>query len=138
MLILFTFRLFLTLVTFPVLSVTRTPNFLGVIPGGQSFAIPQGGLTQVPNQGIGFNWVPNVRTGTTLMIVGGDDRGNGTAGSSLNLVNGGIQNDVSCLGSNSPSSTPGSPAGGSYPTSSTGAGVGGGNGGSGGSSGGNG
>lgn len=66
------------------------------------------------------------------MIVGGDDRGNGTAGSIFNVVLGGTLNDASCLSSNSPSSTPGSPAGGSYPTSSTGAGVGGGSGGSGG------
>lgn len=53
------------------------------------------------------------------MIVGGDNRGNGTAGSSLNVVSAGISPDTSCLDASSPSSTPGSPAGGSYPTGST-------------------
>jgi len=115
-------------------AVQGTPNFFGVIPGGQSFAIPQGEITRVEEQGLGFSWVPNVRTGTTLMIVGGDNRGNGTGGSIFNVVSGGIKNDSGCLKQDSPSSTPGSPAGGSYPTSSTGAGVGGG--GSGGSGGG--
>ncbi|KAJ2928230.1 hypothetical protein H1R20_g8849, partial [Candolleomyces eurysporus] len=100
-------------------SAVRTPNFLGVIPGGQSFAIPQGSLSNVPNQGTGFTWRPNLRAGTTMILVGGDNRGNGTAGSSLNVVSAGISPDASCLDSSSPSSTPGSPAGGSYPTGST-------------------
>lgn len=52
---------------------------------------------------------------TTLLLVGGDDRGNGTAGSTLYTVNSG-ENDSSCLNSNSPSSTAGSPAGGTYQT----------------------
>lgn len=54
-----------------------------------------------------------------MILVGGDNRGNGTAGSSLNVVSAGISPDASCLDSSSPSSTPGSPAGGSYPTGST-------------------
>jgi hypothetical protein len=97
-------------------SINSTPNFLGVIPGGQSFAIPQGTITDVTSQGTGFTWKPSLRGGTTLIIVGGDSRGNGTAGSTLNLVSSGVNNDGSCLSDNSPSSTPGSPAGGSYPT----------------------
>ncbi|KAG5652090.1 hypothetical protein H0H81_006353 [Sphagnurus paluster] len=97
-----------------------TPNFLGLIPGGQSFAIPESEITNVPSQGTGFSWTPSLRGGTTLIIVGGDARGNGTAGSSLNTVSNGPNNIGTCLSDASPSSTPGSPAGGSYPTSSTG------------------
>lgn len=99
----------------PGYSAFRIPNFLGVIPGGQSFAIPAGPITQVPEQGTGFSWVTNVRGGTTLMLVGGDNRGNGTAGSVFSVVSSGIDNNSTCLNQNSPSSTPGSPAG--MPTS---------------------
>lgn len=59
------------------------------------------------------------------MLVGGDDRGNGTAGSVLFVVSSGIDNNSNCLDQNSPSSTPGSPAGGSLPTSTPGPGGGG-------------
>lgn len=59
------------------------------------------------------------------MIIGGDNRGNGTGGSALYVVGNGINNDGSCLSNNSPSSTPGNPAGGSYPTSASGSTVGG-------------
>ena len=82
--------------------------------------------TQV-GSGVGFNWTADVREGTTLLLVGGDDRGLGVAGSNVFTVQRG---DSSCLNSTSPSSTPGSPAAGSYPTSTDGSGVnGGGNGG---------
>ncbi|KAF8166705.1 hypothetical protein BJ912DRAFT_1025856 [Pholiota molesta] len=101
-------------------TVQGTPNFLGIIPGGESFAIPEGPITNVTEQGTGFTWKPPLRGGTTLILVGGDARGNGTAGSALNSVSSGINNDGSCLSDSSPSSTPGSPAGGSYPTSNSG------------------
>jgi len=65
---------------------SRTPNFLGVIPGGQSFAVPAGDITTVPEQGTGFSWKPPLRGGTTLFLLGGDNRGNGTGGSNLSLV----------------------------------------------------
>ncbi|KAM6503585.1 hypothetical protein JOM56_000528 [Amanita muscaria] len=110
-------------------TVQGTPNFLGVIPGGQSFSIPESQITNVQSEGTGFSWTPSLRGGTTLMIVGGDDRGNGTAGSSFLVVSSGTANNGSCLTNNSPSSTPGSPAGGSYPTSTSGSGTGGGGGG---------
>lgn len=97
-------------------SAHRTPNFLGVIPGGQSFAIPESNITNVASEGTGFTWLPSLRGGTTLILVGGDDRGNGSAGSTTNLVSSGIQNDISCLSDTSPSSTAGNPAGGTYPT----------------------
>lgn len=100
-----------------------TPTFQGAIPGGQSFSVPQGQLTTVPEQGLGFSWSPSVRAGTTLLLLGGDNRGPGTAGSNVFIVG---QGDNSCLNDQSPSSTPGSPAGGSYPTSTSGASIGGG------------
>jgi len=99
---------------------SSTPNFLGVIPGGQSFAVAQGDITDVASEGTGFSWTPSLRGGTTLILVGGDNRGNGTAGSTLNTVSTGIDNIGTCLNDASPSSTPGSPAGGSYPTSQSG------------------
>lgn len=104
-----------------------TPNFYGVIPGGESFQIPVGNIDDESNagQGTGFSWKPNLVVGTTVIIVAGDNRGNGTGGSDLSTVSGNINNDASCLNNNSPSSTPGSPAGGSYPTNSNGAGTGG-------------
>ncbi|KAF8967447.1 hypothetical protein BDZ97DRAFT_1916732 [Flammula alnicola] len=105
-------------------TVQGIPNFLGIIPGGQSFAIPETSITNVASQGTGFTWKPSLRGGTTLILVGGDSRGNGTAGSSLNVVSSGISNDGSCLSNSSPSSTPGSPAGGSYPTGTSGASTG--------------
>ncbi|KAJ6470062.1 hypothetical protein C8R47DRAFT_1222691 [Mycena vitilis] len=104
-------------------NVQGTPKFQGVIPGGVSFEIPQGSITQVAEQGTGFSWTPPLRGMTTLLLVGGDNRGNGTAGSTLYTVNSGINNDNSCLNSTSPSSTAGNPAGGSYSTSSSGAGT---------------
>ncbi|KAJ7512685.1 hypothetical protein B0H11DRAFT_2151564 [Mycena galericulata] len=97
-------------------TVQGTPKFQGVIPGGQSFEIPEGSITQVADEGTGFNWTAPLRGMTTLLLVGGDDRGNGTAGSTLYTVNSGIDNDSSCLNSDSPSSTAGSPAGGTYQT----------------------
>ncbi|KAK2462378.1 hypothetical protein APHAL10511_005684 [Amanita phalloides] len=99
-------------------TVHGTPNFLGVIPGGQSFAIPEASLTNIQSEGTGFSWNPSVRGGTTLIIVAGDNRGNGTGGSTFYVV--GSNDDGSCLSKNSPSSTPGNPAGGSYPTSTNG------------------
>ncbi|KAI0349209.1 hypothetical protein OH77DRAFT_1507547 [Trametes cingulata] len=101
--------------------VQGNPTFQGVIPGGESFQIPQGPVTSVTGQGVGFSWTPSVRGGTTMLLVGGDDRGLGSAGSNSYTIQDG--NSVSCLNSTSPSSTPGSPAGGSYPTSTDGSGV---------------
>lgn len=101
-----------------------TPKFLGVIPGGQSFAIPEVEITNIQSQGTGFSWTPSLRGGTTFILIGGDNRGAGSAGSVLNTVSSGVNNIGTCLNDQSPSSTPGSPAGGSYPTGPNG-GVGG-------------
>ena len=68
------------------------------------------------SEGTGFTWQPSLRGGTTIILVGGDNRGNGSAGSTTNLVSSGVENDISCLSDTSPSSTAGSPAGGAYPT----------------------
>ncbi|KAH9941607.1 uncharacterized protein BXZ73DRAFT_41530 [Epithele typhae] len=102
--------------------VNGTVTFKGVIPGGESFTVPQNTTTSVLNEGTGFTWVPNLRIGTQVVMVVGDDRGVGTGGSNQYTLQ---QSDVtSCLNSSSPSSTPGSPAGGSYPTSTDGSGTG--------------
>lgn len=101
--------------------VEGTPSFQGVIPGGQSFSIPEGQITQVSNEGTGFSWIPSVRQGSTLIVVAGDDRGLGTGGSGLYTVSQGIYPNSSCLTTTSPSSTIGSPAGGTYPTNASGA-----------------
>jgi len=116
-------------------TVKGAPKFRGVIPGGQSFEIPQNNITNVPEQGTGFSWVPPLRGGSTLLLVAGDDRGDGSGGSASVTVGPGPNNDGSCLKSDSPTSTPGSPAGGSYATSTNDATNGGGGGGGGGSGG---
>ncbi|KAF9531159.1 hypothetical protein CPB83DRAFT_809505 [Crepidotus variabilis] len=91
-----------------------TPKFQGIIPGGQSFDVPQNNsnITSIEGYGIGFDWKPSLRDGTTIILVGGDDRGNGTGGFMQFLVTQGNFPDRSCLNDNSPSSTPGTPAGG--------------------------
>jgi hypothetical protein len=105
-------------------TVQGTPQFYGVIPAGQSFEIttPQGGYSNVTNEGLGFNWDVNVPTGTTILLVASDNRGFGTGGSVQYIIDA-SNNGNSCLSGSSPSSTPGSPAGGSYPTSTSGAGT---------------
>lgn len=75
------------------------PNFLAVIPGGQSFVIPRTTITNETEEGkgLGFTWKASVKGGTTLMIVAGDQRGNGTGGSIITVVSSGPNNDTSCL-----------------------------------------
>lgn len=107
------------------LVVQGTPTFQGVIPGGQSFSISESNLSTVPDEGYGFDWPPSVRIGTTVILVGSDNSGAGTGGSGLYIISQG--SSQSCLDASSPSSTPGSPAGRTYPTSTSGAGVGDGN-----------
>lgn len=70
-------------------------------------------------QGIGFQWKPSIRGGTQVLLVAGDGRGPGTGGSAGITVAPGANNIGDCLNAQSPSSTPGTPAGGSYPTSSS-------------------
>lgn len=97
----------------------RTPNFYAVIPAGDSKAIPQGTLSNIPGQGRGFNWTVNIKSQETVILVGGDSRGSGVGGSAIFTVQQviGDQSPVtSCLSDSSPSRTPGSPAGGAYPT----------------------
>ena len=94
----------------------RTPKFFAVIPGGQSLSIPENQITQDPNEGTGFTWTPSLSGGTTLILTGGDDRGDGTAGSWQTVVSQGINNNSSCLTNSTSSSVPGNPVGGSFPT----------------------
>ncbi|KAF8549432.1 hypothetical protein OG21DRAFT_1421256 [Imleria badia] len=100
--------------------VQGTPNFQGVIPGGESFSIPVGTITNATDMGTGFQWMPTVREGSTLLVVAGDDRGLGTGGSDLFTVSAGLYPNSSCITNTSPSSTAGPPAGGSYPTNASG------------------
>ena len=93
----------------------RTVNFYGTIPGGTAFTIPQGSLSSNNQTGTGFNWTVDVAGGIDVLLIGNDDSGIAAGGhveyTTANSVN------SSCLNNNSPSSTAGSPAGGSYPTS---------------------
>lgn len=73
-------------------------------------------MTSVSGEGLGFFWVPTVRSGTTLILGGGFPDDLGAGGSVQTSVAAGINPNSSCLTDTSPSSTPGSPAGGSYPT----------------------
>ena len=98
----------------PDITAYSTVNFYGVIPGGDSFSIPQGPLSTTSDTKIGFNWTVDIASGTDFIIVGGDDRGIGTGGHVPYEVV--PSSDSSCLSGTSPSSTAGSPAG-SYPTS---------------------
>jgi hypothetical protein len=97
----------------------RTPNFLGVIPGGQSFIVPESNITTLTPLTSGFTWNPSIRAGTTLILIGGDNRGNGSGGSTTYQVQAGPENDISCLSNFSPSSTAGNPAGGTLTGSGT-------------------
>ncbi|KAG9313506.1 hypothetical protein JVU11DRAFT_5832 [Chiua virens] len=97
-----------------------TVNFQGVIPGGDSFSIPLGTITNQTDLGTGISWTPSVRAGSTLMVLAGDSRGFGTGGSALYTVSAGLNLNNTCLTNTSPSSTAGPPAGGSYPTNSSG------------------
>ncbi|VDB88919.1 unnamed protein product [Peniophora sp. CBMAI 1063] len=103
-------------------SVSGTVKFNGVIPGGDAFDIPVGTTTK-DNNGTGFSWIADVSAQTTVYIVAGDDQG--PASSAPYTV--AASTNSSCLNDDSPQSTAGSPAGGSYPTSTDGSTTGGGN-----------
>jgi hypothetical protein len=95
----------------------RTVSFYGVIPGGTPFLIPQAPLSTTSDTGTGFNWTVDITGGTNVLLIGNDDRGIGSGGSALFTV--AYWTNNSCVNGNSPSSTAGSPAGGSYPTSTS-------------------
>jgi hypothetical protein len=119
-------------ITYLSILLYSTPSFVGIIPGGNSFQIPAGKTDDesASGHGIGFNYTANIRGGTQLLLVASDNRGNGTGGIVPFTVANGPNDDESCLNDQSPSSTPGTPAGGSYPTSTDGSGVSGGSNGS--------
>ena len=94
----------------------RTVDFYGIVPGGTSFTIPQGALSTIDQAGTGFNWTVDIAGGTDILLVANDDRGIGSGGHVEYTIATSLNN--SCLNNNSPSSTAGTPAGGSFPTSS--------------------
>ncbi len=95
----------------------RTVNFYGTIPGGTPFAIPQGSLSSNNVTGTGFNWTVDIVGNTDVLLIGNDDNGIGSGGYAPVTI--ALSTNGSCLNSNSPSSTPGNPAGGIYPTSTS-------------------
>ena len=94
----------------------RTPSFQGIIPGGQSFVIPQGTVRSLGAQDgeVAFNWTVALSPAISLILVGSDGHGLGTGGSVPYIIG---QGSTSCLNGSSPSSTPGPAAGGIAPTS---------------------
>lgn len=87
-------------------------SILLVIPGGQSSKLnivnPTSGG---PGNTTGFSWSPNVRAGTTILLVAGDSRGPGVGGSVNTAIGNSPTQNTTCLDSQSPSSTAGTPAG---------------------------
>jgi len=96
----------------------RTVNFYGAIPGGTSFTVPQDSLSTNNSTGTGFDWTVDITGGTNVLLIGNDGRGIGSGGSAPFTIS--YSGNNNCLKSTSPSSTAGSPAGGSYPTSTSG------------------
>ena len=86
-----------------------TPNFVGIIPGGQSFTIQDPNITISSKEGTGFSWTAAIQGDTTLVIVGSDNRGIGAGGYATFTIN--FNDDTSCLNGLSPSSTLGTPPG---------------------------
>jgi len=88
--------------------VEGTPTFVAVIPGGQSLAIePGSGITNsTTDEGIGFTWVPNIREGTQVVFVSGDNRGLGSGGSSQTIID--HSDNSTCV---PPAGTTGTPPG---------------------------
>ncbi|KIL62412.1 hypothetical protein M378DRAFT_81298 [Amanita muscaria Koide BX008] len=90
-----------------------TPSFVGVIPGGLSFPISEESgisiIANTPIEEIGFSWLPRIREGTQLVIVGGDNRGLGTGGQVPYTI--GHSDNSSCVTAGSPGITPGAVAG---------------------------
>jgi hypothetical protein len=93
----------------------RTVDLHGIIPGGNSFDIPQGSLSTNNITGTGFSWTVDINGGTDILLIAGDERGIGSAGVAPFTV--AFSANSSCMSGTSPSSTAGSPVGGSYPTS---------------------
>ena len=61
---------------------------MGVIPDGRSISMvpDSSGITNSTDEGTGFTWVPNVRDGTQIVFVGGDDRGMGSGGTLQTII----------------------------------------------------
>ncbi|KAK1229656.1 hypothetical protein PQX77_007218 [Marasmius sp. AFHP31] len=94
--------------TFSAYSGARAPvTILGIIPGGTPFVL------NPPANSNSFDWVTNVFNGTSIVFALVDSQGRQGGSSDLKVV--GASDDISCINSNSPSSTMSTP---SSPTSS--------------------
>lgn len=83
-----------------------------IIPGGESTTIPSGNVqTGLQGGTSGIQWTPDVKVGTNIVLVPGDDRGLGSGGSASVSIGNNPNGDSSCIDGNSPSSTPGTAAG---------------------------
>jgi hypothetical protein len=65
--------------------------------------------TKTSDEGISFSWLPSIREGTQLVIVGGDNRGLGTGGKAPFTI--AHSDDSSCVTADSAGITPGAVAG---------------------------
>jgi hypothetical protein len=96
---------------FLIVLVYSTVNILLIIPGGQSSKISTASAASLQGGVTGFSWSPNVRAGTTVLLVAGDSRGPGIGGSVNTAIGNSPSANSTCLDSQSPSSTAGTPAG---------------------------
>lgn len=87
---------------------------MAVVPGGQSFVVPEGAIT-TNSDGTGFSWAPSFVNGTAFVLVGGDNRGNGTGGSGTYTIKPST-NTVHCSSTTSSSIASGTFVGTTYPT----------------------
>ncbi|TCD70795.1 hypothetical protein EIP91_001826 [Steccherinum ochraceum] len=82
-------------ITWDTASVSGTPSFIGIIPGGanQTFQLPQ------PGTGAPFRWTPAVPSPLTVYVVASDARAVGNGGMiAVHIVDG----DTSCLDGSTP------------------------------------
>lgn len=95
-----------------------TPNFVGVIPSGDSFNITSTPTTDSEGT-TGFNWTVPVKAGTDLLLVSGDQRATGAGGYvDYKVASPSDPTNTACF-SFMPSATAGTPAGGNLPTASS-------------------
>ncbi|EIM81870.1 uncharacterized protein STEHIDRAFT_65323, partial [Stereum hirsutum FP-91666 SS1] len=95
-----------------------TPNFVGVIPSGDSFNITSTPTTDSDGT-TGFNWTVPVKAGTDLLLVSGDQHETGAGGYvDYKVASPSDPTNTACF-SFMPSATAGTPAGGNLPKSSS-------------------
>jgi hypothetical protein len=83
----------------------RPVRFRGVIIGGQAFSIDSS-LNMTNSSGTYFNWSTPVAIKTSLILLAGDERGEGSAGSVEYVVGGFLKNESDpCIEYRSPNAT---------------------------------